>query len=310
MNPSRSPGPNFNDSNFTDAIVKLATAKRPPLPWRDVTQLPWHDKAFSQRMLRVHLDQSTHMASRTLAVIAQHVDWLQQQLEALLSTKAAPVHVLDLGCGPGLYCHELARRDYRVTGCDFAPEPLDYARQTAAADQLDCRFLAADLTQLPAGFVDEVGPVDAITFWFGELNSFPPQVARRILQQLVPCLKPGGLFVVEYQPYDLFPQGHSKEWQACQSSVFSDDPHLWLKEYFWDEVTEVESQIHWIIDAATGHLTRYGQCHQAYREVDLVQLFAMVGLVDPSFHPPIADAGEQYEFPLLVTRKQTSGNSF
>jgi SAM-dependent methyltransferase len=309
-NHSPSSGHTGRDPDFTAAIAKLAAARRPPLPWQDATQLPWHDNAFSQRMLQVHLDQSTHMASRTLDVITQHVSWLEQQLDARLPAKSKPFHVLDLGCGPGLYCHELARHGYRVTGCDFAPGPLAYARRTAGAEQLDCRFLTADLAELPAGFVAEVGPVDAITFWFGEFNSFPPPVARDILAKITPCLKPGGIFVVEYQPFELFPRRHSKEWQACESSVFSDDPHLWLKEYYWDEVTEVETQIHWILSAASGELARYGQCHQAYRKGDLVQLFSAVGLVEPSFHPPIADIGEQFEFPLLVTRKQAAGNSF
>lgn len=300
----------MNPPDFTAALASLAAARRPPVPWRDARQLPWHETAFSQRMLKVHLDQATHMASRSREVIAQHVGWLQRQLDTLLPAGTAPVHVLDLGCGPGLYCHELARLGFRVTGCDFAPGPLAYAQQIAAEARLDCRFLDVDLTDLPPDFAARVGPVDAVTLWFGEFHSFPPAVAHRILQQIVPVLTPGGLFVLEYQPYNLFPQRPSKDWQACQSSVFSDDPHLWLKEYYWDAATEVETQIHWILDAATGQLNRYGQCHQAYRDFDLVRIFAEAGLVAPSFHPPIAGIGEQFEFPLLVTRKEASGNSF
>ena len=291
-------------------IQAIAAAPRPPLPWQDATQLPWHDQTFSERMLRVHLDQSTHMASRTREVIHQHVRWLWRLLQVQLPHHPQQPHVLDLGCGPGFYCHELARRGGRATGCDFAPVPLAHARHVARESDLDCRFLAADLTTLPAGFAEEVGPVDAVTFWFGEFHSFPPPVAARILRELMPCLKPGGLFVLEFQPYDLFPRHGSQEWQACETSVFSDEPHLWLQEFHWDDTAQVEIHVHWILDAATCELTRYAQCHQAYGEPDLVKLFAEAGLVDPRFHPPISGIGEQFEFPLLVTRKKAGTDSF
>ncbi len=293
-----------NRSKLQEALTAIANAPRPPVPWRDAGQIPWHDRDFSQRMLRVHLDQSTHMASRTLEVVNQHVRWLWRLLVNELPAGTQPhPHVLDLGCGPGLYCHELARRGGQATGCDFAPAPVAYARRISEAEGLDCRFLAVDLTDLPAGFTADVGPVDAITFWFGEIHSFPPQVLRRMLHQILPCLRPRGLFLVEFQPFGLFPRHHNQEWQACRSSVFCDEPHLWLKEYHWDETTQVEIQVHWIIAATTGELTRYSQCHQAYRDEDLARLLAEVGLGDPRFFPPIAGIGEYLEFPLLLTRK-------
>jgi 2-polyprenyl-3-methyl-5-hydroxy-6-metoxy-1,4-benzoquinol methylase len=55
--------------------------------------------------------------------------------------------VLDVGCGTGRYCVELARRGAQVTGLDFAAAPLALASRAAAeagvADQ--CHFVQADL---------------------------------------------------------------------------------------------------------------------------------------------------------------------
>jgi len=290
----------MNNSRYRKTIAAIAAAQRPPVPWQDATQLPWDNPQFSERMLAVHLDQTTHMASRTLDVIGQHVNWLQRLLHQQSLESGQKLHVLDLGCGPGFYCHELARRGGRATGCDFAPAPLAYARKVAEMEELDCRFHETDLTHLPGNFAAEVGPVDAITFWFGEFHSFPPAQGAKLLRDVAAALKPGGLFILEYQPYGLFPREGSQSWDACDKSVFSDTPHLWLQEFHWDEEAQVEIQVHWIIDAATGKMSHYAQCHQAYRENELVDLCASVGLGDPQFHPPIAGIGEQYEFPLLV----------
>ena len=282
------------------AISRIQAASRPVQAWVSGSQLPWFDTEFSRRMLDVHLDPSTHMASRSGDVIARHLDWLTAQLAQVTGPGA---HILDVGCGPGLYCHGFARRGRRATGFDFAPAPLDWARSVAQTERLDCRFLEADLTRLPADFPQQVGPVDAVTFWFGEFHSFPPKTASDFLPRLAACLKPGGLFVLEYQPWDLFVKEDSSEWTSHEESVFCDKPHLWLQEFFWDESARAEVHVHWILETESGNLTRYIQCHQGWPDEELLAVLEDSGLVDPVFHPPVTGIDEQFEFPLVVTRK-------
>jgi SAM-dependent methyltransferase len=291
-------------SQLLKSLNRVATAPHPPLPWRDGTQIPWNELEFSRRMLAVHLDQSTQMASRTEDVISSHVRWLWNTLKREGPPGDGKLHILDAGCGPGLYCHELARRGARATGLDFAPAPLAYARQVTQREELDCHFFNLDLTSLPADLCETVGYADAVTFWFAEFHSFRPPVAQCVLRDLAQCLRPGGLFVLEFQPYNLFPKQPSQEWQACQRSAFSDEPHLWLQEYNWDEKAQAEINVHWIIEAKTGKLQRYAQSHQAYREAELVSLLTKAGLGDPTFHPPVAGISQRFEFPLCVTRKE------
>lgn len=284
------------------ALSRIMAAAHPPRPWTGTGQLPWHDSAFSERMLAVHLDPETQMASRAPDIIARHLDWLLAQLRQ--RGQQAPYSVLDVGCGPGLYCHELVRRGHQATGFDFAPAPLAWAQQQAQQENLAATFFAADLTDLPPDLDQRTGPVDAITFWFGEFHSFTPAVAENFLNQLVKCLRPGGLFVLEFQSWDLFMQQDSNEWTTCDSSVFCDRPHLWLQEFAWHEQEQVEVHVHWIIEEESGNLHRYEQCHQAWRESELVEMLARVGLIDPAFHPPITGVAEEFEFPMLVTRKR------
>lgn len=285
------------------ALATIAAAPHPPMPWRDGTQIPWHEPAFSARMLDIHLDQSTHMASRSREVIARHVAWLRERMRETPAAAAPTARVLDVACGPGLYCHELARLGHPAIGFDFAPAPLAWAREVAGREGLACRFLAADLAQLDAAQLAEIGPVEVVTFWFGEFHSFPPATARRFLAQLTSLLVPGGLFVLEYQPYELYPREDLQEWRACDRSPLSDRPHLWLQEYHWDERQQSEINVHWVIDAETGELVRYAQSGRAWRDRELVEACRAAGLARPLFHPPITGVSERFEFAMLTARR-------
>lgn len=278
------------------SLKALMDAPHPPAPWQDGHQIPWDDPEFSERMLLVHLDPATHMASRGPDLIDRHVAWLHRRL-------APGSRVLDAGCGPGLYCHELARLGHRAVGFDFAPAPLRWACTKAEAEGLDCSFQHLDLTRLPAGASDLLGgPFDALTFWFGEFHTFPPETVRDFLPRLHGLLRPGGQFILEYQPEALFLKEDSSEWSCVPSSVFSDHPHLWLQEFGWDEETATETHVHWILETASGNLERYIQCHKAWTDEELIALLAEAGFQDPQFHAAITGESEEFEFPLVVTR--------
>lgn len=62
----------------------------------DESKIPWDEPAFSQRMLANHLSQDHDWASRRQEIIEQQVEWIASQL-------SPGAHILDLGCGPGLY---------------------------------------------------------------------------------------------------------------------------------------------------------------------------------------------------------------
>jgi SAM-dependent methyltransferase len=281
------------------ALQTLAAAPHPPRPWRDGTQLPWNDPGFSARVLPVHLDPTTHMASRSEAIIRRHVAWLRNQMLGRPTAGDRP-HVLDLGCGPGLYCQALARAGWQATGLDFSPAALAHARAAAHAESLPCAFLETDLTTLQPGDLADLPPVDVVTFWFGEFHSFPPATARSLLGLVAAILAPGGCLVLEYQPWELFTRENAQSWDACQQSAFCDGPHLWLQEHAWDDEARAEITVHWILEAATGRLGRYAQCHQAYHGEDLVALLADAGLAVQSKHPPITGVDPRFEFPMLI----------
>ena len=106
--------------------------------------------------------------------------------------------VLDLGCGTGLRCLEMARHGYKVTGLDQSPAMLAAARRNLS--------MAKDI---PNGIVDFfVGditkylsphPYDAVISLF---HVFSYLTTEELLREAVVCsfsnLRPGGVFIFDY----------------------------------------------------------------------------------------------------------------
>ncbi|MGD9549335.1 MAG: class I SAM-dependent methyltransferase [Candidatus Krumholzibacteriia bacterium] len=298
-----------SQSPHAAALRRLLTMSRPLQPWQGTGRLPWGDPDFSRRLLETHLDPTTDQATRRPEIVDQHVAWLLDRLAEDLGS--GPFHVLDAGCGPGLYCHELARRGHRATGLDIAPAALDWAREKAESEQLACLFLDADLDHLPGDLPGRIaagfGPADAVTIWFGDLHGFAAPRAEVLLAGLGRCLRPGGLLVVEYQPLDHFVTEQGSSWEACESGPFSDEPHLWLQEYAWDEDTLTEIHGHWIIEVGSGTIREHVQCHQGWSEDDLDRLLARCGFDRPRRHPPVTGVDPELEFPMLTARRTGTG---
>jgi SAM-dependent methyltransferase len=57
--------------------------------------------------------------------------------------------ILDIGCGTGRHCIELALRGYQMTGIDFSESQLARAKEKAAALNLAIPFLHHDARDLP-----------------------------------------------------------------------------------------------------------------------------------------------------------------
>lgn len=293
----------MSNSELNKSVAQILAGPRPAVPWRDGDKIPWDDPALSQRLLDIHLDPDTPLASRPPAVISEHVTFLRTLASGHFPEEQAP-RLLDLGCGPGLYCQALARAGWQTVGVDFGPASITYARQEAAREGLDrCTYLQRDLKALEPGELGEAAPFELVTFWFGEFNSFPREDAAKILAVAADLLCPGGLLVLEPQPYDRFEQENRTEWQACERSLWSDTPHLWLQEHLWDDETQAEIIVHWVIDAQTGQARRYAQCHQGYRPEELTLMLESAGLEFLREFPPISGQVEEAEFPVIVARK-------
>lgn len=285
------------DSPQAERLRRLAEAD-PLLAWSGEDAVPWGDLVFGERVLATHLDPATPAATRPPAVVTHHVDWLARLLPAPGSS------ILDVCCGPGLYCHELARRGHQCLGLDINDAALQWAGACSDTERLPCAFITVDLMQPLEYDVTSSGPYQAVTCWFGDFHAFPMPVARGLLGQLADLLAPGGCLVLEMQPWDDWEREDGLTIEESGPTFFCPAPHLWLQRHRWDQATHTEVHGHWLLEKESGRMTRYVQCHQAWAPDELAALLAGAGLGRPEWHDPIAGVEDGFEFPVLVAWRE------
>lgn len=250
-------------------IADIVKRSREPSPWVDADKIPWHEPGFSGRMLREHLSQEHDLASRRFVIVDAHVQWIHHHV-----LRDTPARILDLGCGPGFYTSRLAKLGHSCVGIDFSPASIEYATRQAAEQQLDCTYAHGDVRTLDLGTA-----FDLVMMVFGELNVFHPSDARTILGKARRALASDGVLLLEPHRFSAIEQlgRQGPSWHTAESGLFSDRPHLWLEESFWNRQSCTAVQCFYVIDAATGDVTRHGQTIQAYTDEQYRSLLADCG---------------------------------
>ena len=261
-------------------LLDLVKRSPHPAPWSEGDNIPWHEPAFSERMLREHLSQSHDAASRRAEIIWQHVEWMHHDV-----LDGKPSRILDLGCGPGLYCAALARLGHTCVGVDFSPASIRHAREITQG--LQCEFIFGDLRKADFG-----GGFDLVMQIYGEINVFKPADAQLILRKAHDALNAGGRVMLEAHTDDVvWSMGHAPAtWSSHEHGLFSDAPHLYLRESDWDEAARVATKRHIIVDAASAGVTRFASSIQAYDDDGYRTLLRDAGFDDVHFLPSLGPA--------------------
>ena len=272
-------------------IADIPSRNIPAKPWAEGEKIPWHDPAFSERMLDMHLSQEHDWASRRLSLVEQHVDWIDDRFLAPGS------RILDLGCGPGLYTHRLARKGHECVGVDISPASIAHAQQQASAEGLPEVYELADIRQVDFGT-----GFDLVMMLFGEFNVFRSADARGILRKAHAALGHGGHLLVECHTFEeVERQGEAPPvWRAGQTGLFADYSHLWLEEHFWHSDVAAATTRYMIVDARDGRVTPYASTMQAYTDEQYERLFAEVGFGDVRRLPHMGESEPAFAGKLQV----------
>lgn len=267
-----------NPNAHAQALWRIYHRPDRPSLWDGGGNLPWDDPAFSERMLREHLDESHNAASRTAAERALQLTWLWDNLALRPHSR-----VLDLTCGPGLYAVALAERGCTVTGVDFGPASVAYARELAetagVADR--CHFVEADVRT----FQPEAGAYDAVLFLYGQLAVFRPEEAAGLLRMAASALRPGGRLVVELLDQTRVDKKDSTWWFTDDSGLWGDRPFLHLGERFWDADTQTSLERFTIVDLNTAELQEIILCDQTYSADEMQRLMRDAGFSAVNVYP-------------------------
>jgi SAM-dependent methyltransferase len=261
-----------------DRIAALAADASPEAP---STAAFWTDPYISARLLEAHLDPATDAASRRPAAQDATLAWLEREVLPRSG------RVLDLGCGPGLYALELARRGYAVTGLDWSERSLAYARERAAE-----AGLAVDYRQgnyLDCGFG---AGYEAALMIYCDLGALDPAARLALLKKVRAALAPGGAFA-----FDLWGEGlpasvaFGKDWTIGEGGFWSAGPHLALTETSHFPERKLVQRRVLLAEAAAGRTERFMIRDYYFSDAEIAALVREAGFADCSFRrgflPPV-----------------------
>ncbi|MDH4157090.1 MAG: class I SAM-dependent methyltransferase [candidate division Zixibacteria bacterium] len=166
------------------------------------------------------------------------VDFLQEA-----ARKAGLRHVrsmVELGCGPGQYCREFARRRVKSYGVDLSPEMVAYTRRKCAEEKLDCTTLEEDFRQFKLPHPVDLAVCMMATFGYllsnDDILAHFDSVADNLVDQ--------GIYIAELpHPRDVFdssPDERNFIWDIEKDGL---KVHTeWGIDRTFDPITEVDSE--------------------------------------------------------------------
>lgn len=260
-------------------LLDIVRREPRPGPWEEGENIPWNEPGFSERMLREHLSQNHNAASRRFEIIKQHVHWIHHTIIGEKATK-----ILDLGCGPGFYSSLLGALGHECVGIDYSPASIAYARKYAEEKQLSGTYIHQDIREAEYG--EGYGLVMLI---FGEFNVFRPSDAQTLLRKAYQALSKDGILLLEPHTFEAIQkEGNTvRSWYSQEKGLFSDKPHLCFQENTWDAEHTVATTRYFILDAATGGVTRYAQSMQAYTDDQYRNVLISCGFENIMFYPSL-----------------------
>lgn len=175
----------------------------------------WDDAYISMQMLNAHLDPEFEGASRKHDFIDQSVAWIRE-----IAPPEQYPHLLDVGCGPGIYAERFARQGYQVTGIDFSRRSIRFAKDSAERQGLEIRYQVQNYLEMEWGQTFHLAAF--IYCDYGALSTEDRQTAMKTIYR---HLKPGGRLILDVFSMERYRSFQEKQvWEVCQGDGF------WRKE--------------------------------------------------------------------------------
>ncbi len=251
---------NIISDNKLNLELLLAAQQKPALfPERE--ELFWDDPYISQQMLKAHLDPATDAASFKHETIDKTVEWIMNYLGLKAGSR-----VLDLGCGPGLYCTRLHKRGINVTGMDFSKNSIDYADRYAKKNGMDIEYIYQNYLNM--NYDNEF---DAILLIYCDLGALTDSERDILLMKIRKALKPEGVFIFDVFTDRYFDQPVRRNWYVSGAGFWRPCSHLVLEQDFHYEEADVVLRQHTVIDES-GKISVYRIWDHYYSRESVIKL--------------------------------------
>jgi len=191
----------------------------------------WTDSHTSQQMLRYHLNPDVDLSSRKRDFIERSVEWIITEFSLVKGSKVA-----DFGCGPGLYANRMAKYGMDVTGIDFSANSITYARERAAVDRLDVKYVHRNYLDYETD-----DKFDLIMMIMCDYCALSPEQRGLMLEKFHSMLNHGGRVLLDVYSMNVFenrPEGVTCAKNLMDGFWSADDYYGFLNtfKYTWEKV--------------------------------------------------------------------------
>ncbi|MBS3678769.1 class I SAM-dependent methyltransferase [Ornithinibacillus massiliensis] len=178
----------------------------------------WTDPLMSSLVMDEHLDLNTPGGSANDKFIEKCVNFIAE-----IAPPNRYEKVIDLGCGPGLYCKKLARKGYEVTGIDFSESSIRYAEEQAEEENIHIKYRVENILNW-----EETNKYDLALLIYYTYSSLNKQEREKVLKNIYNSLNKGGILIIDgfsANVYEDFKEEQIWSFNKKQSKL-STEPHL------------------------------------------------------------------------------------
>ena len=210
------------------SIESILIEMNRPSPYQGGAEL-WRDPHIASEMMNAHLSPNTDAASYKPDMIQAICD----SLPARMGLKHG-AHIVDLGCGPGLYCRRLAEQGFDMTGLDWSENSIRYAETLCAGKSAAFR-LGSYLVPFAE---EEFNGALLISQDYGVLS---PKVRLTLLHNIHAALRQDGMFALDVPSktaFDALQRNAAPTWEAADKGLWRPHPYVMISAtHFYPDIS-------------------------------------------------------------------------
>ena len=237
----------------------------------------WTDGHVSKGMLEAHLNPTHDAASRKPEFMDKSVEWIYS-----IAPSEKYKDVLDLGCGPGLYCERFYDKNYNVTGVDWSERSIRYARDHAISTGKNINYVLQNYLTIDYENAFDIAVIICYDFCVLSKND-----RKLFLDNVYKALRSGGKLIFDVTTVKLLSTEESHKWDYHPDGCFSSEkPHICFNLYY--NYTEDETNLTQTIVMTDDDCDCFHIWHHHFTEQKLISELNEAGFVNIDLYSDVA----------------------
>ncbi|MGX0373862.1 class I SAM-dependent methyltransferase [Staphylococcus sp. HKU1] len=147
----------------------------------------WTEEKISPFIFQSYFNNDVYGGSKDDDFLKKSISFIDK-----IATRNSCTSILDLGCGPGIYCSPLFDLGYTVSGMDISQKAISYAQEYAKKNHQDISYYNNDILT-----VDLEEKYDMVILLYEIFSSFSLDNRKKVLKKIYNTLDTNGIFIFD-----------------------------------------------------------------------------------------------------------------